>query len=690
MTADIAAQPGRSEPKPLWQPSAFSMDGSPLAGFVKFVQDRHGLDFGVPGEECLRALHQWSVENRAAFWDALWDFAGVDGEKGDVVINKTDIVPWERFFPNGNISYAENMLKYWLAHSDEMAVIYRHQGGEDRIWSGRELCEQVSLWEQALRGVGIGEGDAVGVYLTNVPETVAILLAASNIGAPLVTAGMEMGGDDMTERFGRAHPKILISADSYVYGEKVIGRLDVLARAQGEISSIKQTVLIPSNSGTQAMDGLKNVQSAEAFLGAYNPQPLKFTRRDFNHPLYILFSSGTTGAPKGFIHSTGGVLLKHLSEYQLHADVRPGEKMFYHATPSWMMWNWLVSALASGACVVMHDGAPNVPDAKAQLRFTAKYNVEHHGTAAPVIAGLWMHEGKGITDVSDLDLSAMRQILYTGAVLAPQGFEFIDRHVKKGVQVSGVCGGTDFVGVSISGNPFMPVYAGQVAHPQLGVDLQIWDDAGKRLESGQAGELVIAQPFPSMPLRFIDDPDGALYREAYFDHFAGTGKRVWRHGDTIQKTDQGQILIIGRSDATLNQNGVRIGPIKIYRQLEADRIGAFASQINAYTAIDFKRPDNDLPITVLFLALEDGEQTVPEDMARAIRSAVKDNVGANSIPTEIIAVPGVLRTKNGKLAEVVTGKVINGKVIKNASLYGEDLVEFYAGQGRKLAEKYKG
>lgn len=637
------------------------MAASNMAAFSELV--------GISGRgdvDHYRALHQWSVRHPDQFWSAVWDFCGLKGDKGKTVIQPLDTVPWARFFPDSKISYAENMLSYWLDNPSAPAIIARCQDGPDRGISGFELCRMVFEWECALRGAGIGQGDVVGVYLPNIPETIAILIAASNIGAPLVSAGMEMGGDDLVNRFGMARPKILITARGYRHGAKFIPRTEVVARAQDEISSLIQTVFI---------------EDQDQYLAPFKSRKmeLRFERRDFNHPIYILFSSGSTGKPKCFEHSTGGVLLKHVCEWQLNCDVKSGDRVFYHATPSWMMWNWLASGLASGATILMYDGSPAYPDANAQWAFTSAHQCTHHGTAAPVILS-WA--GAGIAPRGQFDLSPLRTIMSTGAVLPAHGFTWVQENVKAGVKIASISGGTDIVGCFVGGNPFTPTIAGQVNGPMLGMDVDIWDDVGAPVPPGGTGEMVCKSPFPSMPLRFLDDADGVRYRAEYFDHYPG-GK-IWRHGDSVKKLESCQLEIIGRSDATLNQNGVRIGPVAIYDQLKP-----FSDLIREAAAIDFTRPDNKQAITILFLALKDAAASgVPDDLAAAIRKAVKDNVTPYAVPTEIIAAPGVLKTPNGKTAEVVMKKIINGKSIPNPSLYGADLVVFYEAQGRALAARY--
>ncbi len=651
----------------LWDPARNGADSSRLADFVRFVEQREKQSFGGFDQKAYEKLQRWAVDEPEKYWSAVWDFTGVIGDKGKTVIQKTKTVPWARFFPDSKISYAENLLHRVHKKPEDPAIIARTQDGPDRVLTWRQLCNDVSRWQQALEWAGVHEGDRVAVYLPNVPEAVIILLAASNIGAVFASAGMEMGQADLINRFTQVKPKILIVAEGYIHGAKTISRTDVIEKVRAEVPSLEKIVVLPT-------------ETVSEFISSFEPQPLVFRRRDFNHPLYILFSSGSTGKPKCFEHSSGGVMLKHLAEYLLNCDIHPGDRVFYHATPSWMMWNWLAGALSVGAGILLYDGNPAHPDACAQWEFTSSHGCTHHGSAAPVILS-W--EKAQILPKERYDLSMLRMVMSTGAVLPKQGFEFIHSAVKENVKIGSISGGTDIVGCFLGGNAFTPTYAGQINGPMLGCDVQVWDEDGKNVKAGEAGELVCVNAFPSMPLRFVDDPDGKRYAAEYFEFYPD--KHVWRHGDSIEKTAQGQFVIVGRSDATLNQNGVRIGTVAIYDQLKS-----FDTQIKEAAAVDFSRPDNRQTITVLFLTLNDGAADVPEDLKAAIKKAVKDNITPYAIPTEIMAVPGILKTPNGKIAEVVMKKIINGKPIPNASLYGEELVKNFGKIGRDLMKKYGG
>lgn len=623
-------------------------------------------------------LLQWSIDHSEAFWDGIWDFCAVIGDKGEEVIRHGNSMRETRFFSDSRINYTENALARVQTHADDPAIIYRHQNSDDIILSWQDLSDQVSLWEQALRRAGVQEGDRVGVYLSNRPEAVIILLAAANIGAVFSSAGMEMGSDDLINRFSQVDPKILIASDGYIHCEKTIDRLDVVRRAAAEISSIEHVIVLPQLDDNPDLKNIACAQSAEEFLSDLKPQELTYTRRDFNHPLYILFSSGSTGKPKCFEHSSGGVLLKHASEIQLNCDIRAGEKLFYHATPSWMMWNWLVGSLASGATIMLYDGSPAYPDPYTQMDFTIDHGCHHHGTAAPIIMN-WMKEGLDLQARYKADqLVPLRSVFSTGAILPPSGFAFLHCNLKDEIKIGSFSGGTDMVGCFVGGNAFTPTYAGQINGAMMGMDVRIIGDDGHPVDLDETGELCCFNPFPSMPLRFLNDEVGARYRAEYFEEIEG----AWHHGDSVMHTAQGQYVIVGRSDATLNQGGVRIGAAALYEQIESVmRKDQFNGLIDDYAAVSFMASDGDAR-TILFLQMDDND--LSDELQAAIKSAIKNNVTPYAIPASIIAVEQILKTPNGKKAEVVMKKIINGADIPNPSLYGVEAVRVFEKIGAHL------
>ena len=639
----------------IWSPQLKDVQNSLMTKFMSFATQRYGKEFSD-----YETLHQWSVSEMAEFWDAVWDFCNILGNKGCEIIQEVRHVPYARFFPDSKISFTENLLAYQIDHPDAPAIIARHQNNADRVITWQALSDQVSLWQQVFESLGVGEGDKVALYLPNIPETVSILLAVSNIGAVFASAGMEMGQADLISRFSQLEPKVIVTQKDYVHGTKTIDRIPVISQVKNAIRSVEKVILLG--------------EEADTLLATFSPQPLTFVRRNFNHPLYILFSSGSTGQPKCFEHSTGGVLLKHLVEFRLHSDVKPGDRVFYHSTPSWMMWNWLASGLASGATILMYDGDPFYPDTAVQWNFTATHQCTHHGTAAPIILE-WEKAKLNLSERNDLN--SLRVIMSTGAVLPAQSYKYLHTNIKRDMKIGSISGGTDLVGCFLGGNPLLPTYPGQINSAILGSDVAVWDEQGVSLPNGQAGELVCQNAFPSMPLRLLNDPNRTRYTETYFQYYPN--QKVWRHGDTIEKTTEGQFIVTGRSDATLNQNGVRIGPAVIYEQLEA-----FADEILDYAAIDFMRPDNQQTITVLFLVCD----SLPDELCKKIKMVIKENITPYAIPTEIIKVPAILKTPNGKKAEVVMKKIIAEKEIPNASLYGENLVCIYQKIGQSLKQKY--
>jgi acetoacetyl-CoA synthetase len=666
-----------NNPAPLWVAAA-DVENCNMAIFARFAQTRGGPNISTYDTQGFQALHRWSIEHSSDFWSCVWDFFQVAGARGDKEIIPLDQAPWARFYPNGEINYTENIFAHAPQDETRAAVITRRQDEPSITFSWADLRANVSIWEQALLRAGLAKGDRIAVYLPNIAETIFIFLAAANHGIVFSSAGMEMGTADLINRLTQIQPKILITADGYVHGPKTIDRMPVIAQAAREITGLEKIVVLGLATKQPNLSDVIHSCSVDSFLKDITPRALTFVRRNFNHPLYILFSSGSTGKPKCFEHSTGGILLKHLVEIGLHADVKAGDRLFYHATPSWMMWNWLASGLAVGATILLYDGSPTFPNIQTQWDFTAEHACTHHGNAAPVILG-WQSAHLDISQRTDLE--PCRMLIYTGAVLPAHGFDYVHRSIKNTIKIAPISGGTDIVGSFLAGNPFMPTYAGQINGPVLGMDIDVWDDDGKPCPPLQAGEMVCKNAFPSMPLRFLDDDGGMRYAAEYFDTYPG--KKIWRHGDSIERTIFNQFVIIGRSDATLNQNGVRIGTGAIY-----DQLVAFHDVIDDYAAVDFTRPDNKQAITILFLVLKNDAPDVPEPLQAAIRKTIKDNVTPYAIPTEIFSAPAILKTPNGKKAEVVIKKAINGKSIPNPTLYGVDYVEFYLEIGRKLDKKY--
>ena len=671
----------------LYQPSQKEMNQSRLGVFTAFVQNKTGVNFGEAGPKSYQKLHQWSVKNLETFHDLVWSFCGVLGDKGSKITQGSDGILGTSFFPDSKISFAENMLGRVKTHPHDPAIISRTAGAkEDRILTWQQLYDQVSLWSQALEKLGIVEGDRVATYLPHGPEAYILMMAVANRGAIFSSVGTEMGAQATAARFVQIQPKTLIAVDGYTHmaregqpGKKE-DRMCLIAQLQDEVKSLERTVVIANLQNAPnlsklnadsvlATDLLKDVQSGN----------IDFVRRDFNQPLAILFSSGSTGQPKCFVHGVGGTLLKHAIEHQLQSDIRPGDRIFFHSTTSWMMFNWLASGLANDATIMIYDGNPAYPGADAQLQFAADYGCSHLGTAAAIIQDVWM---KNDVRGTGLDLSSLRLLKYTGSVLSDEGFRYVNSSIKADMGIDGVCGGTDFVGYYACGNPFTPTVAGHLKGPALGMDVDVWSEEGGPCEEGKTGELVIKSSFPSRPLYFWNDEDGTRFRGEYFEHF-DCDPTVWRHGDAVKKMPDG-LVVEGRSDTTLNQGGVRIGTQQLYDALGHPELKGRVQDVLAASFKDSKGGDH----TALFLVAENAT----EDFIKRVKAIISDSVGRLCCPHEIIVVPYVLKTPNGKRAEKPTAQALGSKDIKSPETYGEDdlgvlKVNLFVRIGQELRQK---
>ncbi len=654
-------------------PSQAQTQSSRLSGFIDYVCERHNVNFGAVGADAYKKLQIWSVEHAALFHECVWDFCNIKGVRGTCTIEHPDSILDAVFFKDARISFAENMLARYETHPDEPAIISRVAGrDEDQVLSWRDLYNRVSQWVQILERYGVGDSDRVATYLPHIPEAYILMMACAQVGAVFSSVGVEMGAQAVSARFEQIQPKILIAVDGYVHMAKIgqsgeiQDRRDVVKALQCSVKSIEHTIIIPNLKHLgQAVknDDLKgNVLDADSLLKDVHPSEIIYIPRDFNHPLAILFSSGSTGSPKCFVHGVGGTLIKHTIEHQLQCDVRAGDRVFFHSTTSWMMFNWLASGLAQGATLMIYDGNPAYPDAGAQLQFASDYGCTHLGTAAAIIGDVW---AKNNVRGEAFDLSALRSIMYTGSVLSPEGFEYVHEHIKADMSIDGVCGGTDFVGCYTMGNPFTATIAGHLKGAVLGMAVEIWNDAGERVEDNEVGELVITKPFASRPLCFWNDADGSRFHGEYFRHFK-CDPPVWRHGDAV-KYSQDQIIVEGRSDTTLNQGGVRIGTQQIYDALEHSDLRGLIVDTLAASFKDAQGGDH----TALFVVFKDGVQ-MDEGLKAQIKAIISDSVGRLCCPHEIIGVPYVLKTPNGKRAEKPTSQILNGKAINTPETYGYD------------------
>ncbi|MGO7584572.1 acetoacetate--CoA ligase [Rhizobium ruizarguesonis] len=640
--------------RPLWVPSEDAIAKSPIHAFM----ERCNADFGL-SLSGFEDLHAWSVAERENFWSTVWDFCGVQGERGAEVLANGDRMLEARFFPDATLNFAENLLS---GRGEGDAIIFRGEDKAEDRWSWDRLRALVSKLQQAFVARGIGKGDRVAAMMPNMPETVAAMLAAASIGAIWSSCSPDFGEQGVLDRFGQIEPRLFIACDAYWYSGKL---QDVGAKVAAVAKSLDVPTIIVHYAGDAEAVALKTpaALTLEAFVAPYEAREVEFTRLGFSHPLYILFSSGTTGVPKCIVHSAGGTLLQHLKEQRLHCGLEAGEKLFYFTTCGWMMWNWLVSGLASGATLCLFDGSPFAPDGNVLFDYAEAEKFAIFGTSAKYIDAV--RKG-GLTPRASHDLSSLRLMTSTGSPLSPEGFTFVYEGIKKDVQLASISGGTDIVSCFVLGNPLQPVWRGEIQGAGLGLAVDVWNDDGKPVR-GEKGELVCTKAFPSMPVMFWNDPDGAKYRAAYFDRF----DNVWCHGDFAEWTEHGGLVIHGRSDATLNPGGVRIGTAEIYNQVEQMEEVAEALCIG-------QEWDDDVRV-ILFVRLA-SDVTLTEDLVKAIKTRVRTGASPRHVPAKIIAVADIPRTKSGKIVELAVREVVHGRPVKNQeALANPEALRLFAG-----------
>jgi len=639
---------------PLWTPSPEFIEKSPMYAFMQRCNETFGLSL-----QDYASLHAWSIAEREQFWSTLWDFCSVRGERGERALADGDLMLKARFFPDARLNFAENLLRNT---SEGDALIFR---GEDKVqdrWSWSRLHETVSKLQQAFRALGIGEGDRIAAMMPNMPETVACMLAAASIGAIWSSCSPDFGEQGVLDRFGQIGPKLFIACDAYWYNGKL---QDVSAKVTTVAAKLQAPSMIvhyaaDADAVAAATPGAKTF---DAMIAAYPAKPVEFVQLPFAHPLYILFSSGTTGVPKCIVHSAGGTLLQHLKEHRLHCGIEPGDKLFYFTTCGWMMWNWLASGLAAGATLCLFDGSPFAPDGNVLFDYAEAEKFAVFGTSAKYIDAV---RKSGLTPRGSHDLSSLRLMTSTGSPLSPEGFTFVYEGIKEDVQLASISGGTDIVSCFVLGNPLQPVWRGEIQGAGLGLAVDVWNDDGKPVRQ-EKGELVCTRAFPSMPVGFWNDADGAKYRAAYFDRF----DNIWCHGDFAEWTEHGGLIIHGRSDATLNPGGVRIGTAEIYNQVEQMEEVAEALCIGQ----DW---DDDVRV-VLFVRLAPGI-SLSEDLTTAIKNRIRTGASPRHVPAKIIAVADIPRTKSGKIVELAVREVVHGRPVKNQeALANPEALELFAG-----------
>ncbi|MSP51770.1 MAG: acetoacetate--CoA ligase [Alphaproteobacteria bacterium] len=630
-----------SSARPLWRPSPERVAATNLVRFIADVRQR----FDAPVSD-YASLHRWSIERPKEFWRAIWAFGGVRAEtQGDVVVRDFHKMPGATWFPDAKLNFAENLLR---RRDHAPALVFRGENGTARTLTHAELYDSVSRLAQAFARDGIEPGDRVVGFLPNIPEAMIAMLAATSLGAVWSSCSPDFGIRGVMDRFGQIEPKILIAADGYFYGGKTIDLLERLRGIVAELPELKRLVIVPFVAERPRIADLRGSVLWADYSALFAAADIPFRRLPFNHPIYILYSSGTTGVPKCIVHGAGGTLLKHIKEHRLLIDVKPGERLFYFTTCGWMMWNWLITGLASEATLMLFEGSPFHPDGNALFDFVAEEKIHYFGTSAKFIDSC---AKAGLAPMRTHDLAALRTIMSTGSPLRAESFDYVYENIKRDVALTSMSGGTDIIGCFVGGDPTGPVWRGEIQAPTLGMKVEVFDENGKAL-AGEKGELVCSQSFPSMPVGFWNDRDGSRYRAAYFE----TYPNVWRHGDWVEITEHGGMIIYGRSDAVLNPGGVRIGTSEIYRQVE---------QIDeVLEAIVIGQDWNGDVRIVLFVKLRPGV-ALDEALILRIKKKIRDNATPRHVPTRILAVPDIPRTISGKIVELTVRNVVHGLPVKN-------------------------
>ena len=641
--------------KPLWEPSQARIAGAHVTAFARAAIREWGLAFNT-----YPAFYQWSVEQPEQFWQSMWRYAAIKAStRGERVLAHGDRMPGAQWFPDARLNFAENLLR---RRDRADAMVFWGEDKVQRRLSHEQVYLAVSRLAQALRAAGVKEGDRVAAYMPNLPETMIAMLAAASIGAVWSSCSPDFGVQGVLDRFGQIEPKVLIAADGYWYNGKAIDTLDKVAEIARRLPSLQRTVVVPYLAESSDISRLTKAERMSDFIAAYRGRDIDFAQLPFDHPLYIMYSSGTTGVPKCIVHGAGGTLLQHLKEHQLHSDVKAGDRLFYFTTCGWMMWNWLASGLASGATLLLYDGSPFIRRGAILFDFAEAERMTHFGTSAKFIDAICKIDLK---PRQTHNLAKLRAIFSTGSPLAPESFDYVYREIKADVCLSSISGGTDIVSCFVLGNPVLPVYRGEIQCRGLGMKVEVYDEDGKPV-SEEKGELVCTRPFPSMPIGFWKDPDASRYHEAYFSKYP----KVWCHGDYVELTGRGGMIIYGRSDAVLNPGGVRIGTAEIYRQVEQLE--------EVMESLVIGQDWNKDVRVVLFVKLREG-LALSDALVDKIKNRIRANTTPRHVPARVLQVADIPRTKSGKIVELAVRNVVHGRSIKNAeALANPEALEHYA------------
>ena len=638
----------------LWTPSDDRIKQSNIAAMILQVEKDWNVQIGDQ-----KGLYDFSVSEKEKFWLSMVGYADLIAESwGETVLENPGQMPGAIWFPDAELNYAENLLR---RRDDGDAMVF---WGEDQVrtrFSYKELYDSVSSLAQAMRAAGLQQGDRVGAYMPNMPETIIAMLAAASIGAIWSSCSPDFGVQGVLDRFGQIEPKMVVVCDGYFYNGKSHDSLEKVTAILAELPTVEVAIIVPYTRAAPPLDGVPKAVLLPDFVAEYAPGEINFTPLPFNHPLYIMYSSGTTGAPKCIVHGAGGTLLKHVSEHLLHCDEKPGDRVFYFSTCGWMMWNWLVSALACQATLLLYDGSPFYPDGNVLFDYADAEDMTLFGTSAKYIDAV---KKAGLSPKETHKLTSLKAMTSTGSPLVPESFDFVYEKIKGDLHLASISGGTDIIGCFVLGNPVGPVRRGEIQTRGFGLAVDVFDQDGNSL-LGQAGDLVCTQPFPSMPIYFWNDEDGAKYKAAYFEDY----DNVWCHGDWVELTPHGGMIIYGRSDATLNPGGVRIGTAEIYREVEQ-----FDEVIEGLCI--GQQWDDDTRV-VLFVVMREGH-ALTEDLVAAIRQRIKNNCSPRHVPAKVLAVPDIPRTKSGKITELAVRDIIHGRPVKNAeALANAEALKFF-------------
>ena len=639
---------------PLWKPSAERVASANMTAFMADSGARWGRRF-----DDYASLWRWSIEQPEQFWASVWEFCEVIGNRGERTLLDGHKMPGARWFPEARLNFAENLLRN---RGDTEAIVF---WGEDRVrrrLSHGELVTHIAHLAAALRDAGVGAGDRVAAFMPNVPETVIAMLAAASLGATFSSCSPDFGVQGVVDRFGQIEPRVLIAADGYFYNGKTVEVLERIAQIVERLPTVEHVVIVPYVQAEHDLSKIRSARLLEQFVAPYHAEnAIRFEQLPFDHPLYIMYSSGTTGVPKCIVHGAGGALLQHRKEHQLHCDVKPGDKLFYFTTCGWMMWNWLASGLASGATLLLYDGSPLLSRGDVLFDYAEAEGMTHFGTSAKFVDAIAKVELK---PARTHKLDALRMILSTGSPLAPEGFDYVYEHVKADVQLASISGGTDLLSCFVLGCPILPVWRGEIQCRGLGMAVDIFGEDGKPVR-GEKGELVCTRAFPVMPIGFWNDPDGRKYRAAYFDKYPN----VWCHGDWVELTEHDGIVIFGRSDATLNPGGVRIGTAEIYRQVE--KLPEIVESL-----VIGQTWEKDVRV-VLFVKLRDG-LSLDGALTARVRQTIRENTTPRHVPAKILQVADIPRTKSGKIVELAVRNVVHGDPVRNVeALANPEALEYF-------------